>query len=148
MQAQLQVCRPLLSTKWAVNKSVYDGVGIYDCTNLPSVVLSLGLPNDSLQNVLYGVHENSQSNADVSLKTTFPIMFFCILQRHLYKVCSPECFVFHHAAWHSHIAEDGHMWKKHIAPCTLDSTLPTESGSEECPPPWILFSSKDLVRIF
>lgn len=43
-----------------MNENFYDdGVGIYDCTKLSHVILLLGLLNDGLQNVLYGVRENA-----------------------------------------------------------------------------------------
>ena len=44
-------------------------------------------------------------------KMTFPRMFFYILQRHLYRICSPESSVFHHE-WYSNTPEDGVNEKK------------------------------------
>lgn len=44
-------------------------------------------------------------------KMTFPIMFFYILQRHLYRICSPESSVFPHER-HSNTPKDGVNVKK------------------------------------
>ena len=73
-------------------------------------------------------------------KMTFPIMFFYILQRHLYRICSSESSVSHHER-HSNTPEDrvnikksAHTNKSHT-PCTSDSVFPIKSGSEKCPTP-------------